>query len=34
MSTHSFIGASGDGWIHEPRGHGAKKGVLEIIDSH
>ena len=30
MSTHSFIGASGDGWIHEPRDHGAKKGVLEI----
>ena len=29
MSTHS-IGASGDGWIHEPRDNGAKKGVLEI----
>ena len=30
MSMHSFIGASGDGWIHEPRDHGAKKGALEI----
>ena len=30
MFTHSFIGASGDGWIREPRDHGAKKGVLEI----
>ena len=30
MSTHSFIGASGDEWIHEPRDLGAKKGVLEI----
>ena len=28
IPTHSFIGASGDGWIHEPRDHGAKKGVL------
>ena len=30
VSTHSFIGAAGDGWIHEPIDHGAKKGVLEI----
>ena len=39
MSCHSFIGASGDGWIHEPRDHGVRKGVLEIkcpfsISSH
>ena len=30
MPAYSFIGASGDGWIHEPRDHGVKKGVLEI----
>ena len=30
VSMHSFIGAASDGWIHEPRDHGAKKGVLEI----
>ena len=37
--SHSFIGVSGDGWIHEPRDHGVNRGVLEIkcpfsIDKH
>ena len=39
MPSHSFIGASGDGWIHEPRDHELNLGVLEIkcpfsIDKH
>ena len=31
LSTHSFIGASGDGRNHEPWNHGVNKGVLESV---